>query len=96
MAQVVGGEIGQVEKEVSILSVRDASNAFCKALKSGVPSWFSTTISPSSHAAWMPRVSTAVARALSLAVQSLPLRVKRRARPCSMRASSRYPSNLIS
>jgi hypothetical protein len=72
-----------------MLSVRDASNAFCKALKSGVTVLVQYEISPSSHAAWMPSVSTAAARALSLAVQSLPLRLKRRARSWSIRATRR-------
>ena len=53
-----------------MLSVREASNAFCNALKSGVPCSPSTTISPSSQADRMPSASTAAASGFIRSVQS--------------------------
>ena len=75
---------------------RGASKAFCRAPKSGTPLSLSTTISPSYQPSGsFMRVSSAW-KGFSLAVESLPLRVKSWILPASMRASSRYPSNLIS
>ena len=76
-------------RKYSICSVRDASNAFCNALKSGAPCSPGTMISPSSQpdgsfSAWI-----AVARLFIFEVQSLPLRVNSRMSSPSIRVSSR-------
>ena len=76
--------------------VREESKAFCRPLKFGVPSSFSTTISPSSQAERRPRPSIVFASACIFDVQSLPWRVNSVALPRWTRASRRYPSNFSS
>ena len=61
-----------------------------------MPAESSTTISPSNSAELTPSVFTAAAMLGNRAVQSRPLRVRRRTSSPSIRACVRYPSYLIS
>jgi hypothetical protein len=65
-------------------------------LKFGTPASFMTTISPSSQPDSIPSNATSSASAGIFAVQSLPLRVSKRALPFSMRLKMRYPSSFAS
>ena len=80
---------GRSNTKYSIASLAALSIAFCSALKSGRPSPFMTTISPSSHAEAMPSDSIAAASGFILPVQSWPPRVMSFALPLSTRAISR-------
>ena len=77
-AQVITIEKQAIECDVRFAVAR-RSNAFCSALKSGMPSSDRATISPSSYALSTGRCASAVATAGNLAVQMWPLRVNNRA-----------------
>src|SRR5688572_22848478 len=72
------------------------SNAFCNSWKLVPLRPPGTTISPSSHPGFSFKLASPLARWGSFEVQSCPLRVIRRISLESIRASSRYPSNLTS